>query len=65
MAWQVIVVGSALAVCADFADVPITSALCFIGAEFPLFGTIEVGDVRVRGLGGTIKLVAAAARQSM
>jgi len=26
----------------------------------PLFGTIEVGDVRVRGLGGTIKLVAAA-----
>jgi hypothetical protein len=58
MDWQVAAVRSALATSPEFAEVAITPALCFIGAEFPFFGTIEIGDVRVRGLGGTAKLVA-------
>ncbi len=60
MDWQIAAVRAALSDNADFADVPITAALCFIDAEFPLFGTIEINEVRVRGLGGTAKLVSAA-----
>jgi hypothetical protein len=60
MGWQVDAVRVALSDSAEFADVPITAALCFIDAEFPLFGTIEINEVRVRGLGGTAKLVSAA-----
>ncbi|WP_408665822.1 nuclease-related domain-containing protein [Jatrophihabitans sp.] len=60
MTWQVAAVRAALAASPEFADAPITAALCFIDAEFPFFGTIEIGDVRVRGLGGTAKLVSAA-----
>jgi hypothetical protein len=51
MDWQVTAVRAALSNSAEFADVPITAALCFIDAEFPLFGTIEINEVR--GLGGT------------
>ena len=60
MGGQVDAVRAALSDSAEFADVPITAALCFIDAEFPLFGTIEINEVRVRGLGGTAKLVSAA-----
>ncbi len=60
MAWQVAAVRAALAASSEFVDAPITAALCFVDAEFPFFGTIEIGDVRVRGLGGTAKLVSAA-----
>ncbi len=60
MGWQVVAVRAALSDCAEFADVPITAGLCFIDAEFPLFGTIEINEVRVRGLGGTAKLVSTA-----
>jgi hypothetical protein len=59
MQWQVHSVRAALATSTEFAEVPIVAALCFIDAEFPLFGTLEIGGVRVRGLGGTAKLVAA------
>jgi hypothetical protein len=59
MGWQVAAVRAALSDCAEFADVPITAGLCFIDADFPLFGTIEITEVRVRGLGGTSKLVSA------
>jgi len=58
MQWQVTAVRSALDCRAEFADVPIVAALCFIDADFPLFGTLRVGNVRVYGLGGTAKLVA-------
>ena len=60
MEWQVTAVRAALGADSEFAHIPITSALCFIDAEFPLFGTIEIGDVRVRGLKGTARLVAPA-----
>jgi hypothetical protein len=60
MDWQVAAVRAALSDSAEFGDVPITAALCFIDAEFPLFGTIEINEVRVRGLVGTSKLVSAA-----
>lgn len=60
MGWQVDAVRAALSDSAEFADVPITAALCFIDAEFPFFGTIEIGAVRVRGLGGTATLVSTA-----
>jgi hypothetical protein len=59
MQWQVDAVRAALATSAEFAEVPIVAALCFIDAEFPLFGTLEIGGVRVRGPNGTAKLVAA------
>jgi hypothetical protein len=60
MAWQVAAVRAALAASAEFADTPVIAALCFLDAEFPFFGTIEIGNVRVRGLGGTAKLVSTA-----
>ncbi|MEO6500512.1 MAG: nuclease-related domain-containing protein [Jatrophihabitantaceae bacterium] len=60
MAWQVAAVRAALAASPEFADAAVIAALCFIDAEFPFFGTIEIGEVRVRGLGGTAKLVSAA-----
>ena len=60
MGWQVAAVRAALSDSAEFADVPVTAALCFIDAEFPLFGTIEINEVHVRGLRGTAKLVAVA-----
>ena len=60
MDWQVAAVRAALTTSADFGDVAIIAALCFVDAEFPLFGTIQVNEVRLRGLGGTAKLVAAA-----
>jgi hypothetical protein len=60
MDWQLDAVRAALSDSAEFADIPITAALCFIDAEFPLFGTMDINDVRIRGLGGTAKLVLAA-----
>lgn len=60
MGWQVAAVRTALAASPEFANAPITAGLCFIDAEFPFFGTIEIGEVRVRGLGGTAKLVSTA-----
>lgn len=60
MGWQVDAVRAAVSDSAEFADVPITAALRFLDAEFPLFETIEINEVRVRGLGGTAKLVSAA-----
>jgi hypothetical protein len=59
MQWQVDAVRAALATSTEFAEVPIVAVLCFIDGEFPLFGTLEIGGVRVRGLGGTAKLVTA------
>jgi Nuclease-related domain len=59
MQWQVDAVRAVLAMSAEFAEVPIVAALCFIDAEFPLFGTLKIGGVRVRGPNGTAKLVAA------
>lgn len=60
MDWQVAAVRAALTTSADFGDVAIIAALCFVDAEFPQFGTIQVSEVRVRGLGGTAKLVSTA-----
>lgn len=60
MGWQVAAVRTALSTSPEFADVPIVAALCFIDAAFPLFGTIQINDVPVRGLSGTAKLVSAA-----
>ncbi len=60
MDWQVAAVRTALGDSAELAEVPITAVLCFIDAEFPLFGTIELNEVHVRGPGGTAKLVSAA-----
>lgn len=60
MDWQITAVRTALRDSAEFADVPITAALCFIDATFPPFGTININDVHVRGLGGMAKLISAA-----
>lgn len=57
MQWQVDAVRAALATSTEFAEVPIVAALCFIDAEFPFFGTLEISGVRVKGLGGTARLV--------
>lgn len=57
MQWQVDAVRAALATSTEFAEVPIVAALCFIDAEFPWFGNVEIGGVLVKGLGGTAKLV--------
>ena len=60
MQWQVDAVRAALTTSAEFAGVRLVPVLCFIDAEFPLFGTLELGDVRIRGLRGTAKLVSEA-----
>lgn len=60
MRWQVAAVRTALGDSAEFAEAPITAVLCFIDAEFPVFGHLELNQVHVRGLGGTAKLVSAA-----
>ena len=59
MQWQVDAVRAALATSTEFAEVPIVAALCFIDAEFPGFGNVEIGGVRVKGLGERAKLVSA------
>ena len=58
MEWQVRAVRTALCDSGEFADVPIVAALCFIDAEFPLFGTLRISDVEIKGLRGVAKLVA-------
>lgn len=57
MAWQVDAVRTALADDAEFAEVPVTAALCFVDGQFPLFGTLRVRDVEIKGLRGIAKLV--------
>jgi hypothetical protein len=58
MEWQVRAVRTALSNSGEFTDVPIVAALCFIDAQFPLFGTLRISDVEIKGLGGVAKLVA-------
>lgn len=60
MQWQVNAVRVALATSDEFRDVPVVPVLCFIDGELPLFGTLELGDVQIRGLRGTAKLVSVA-----
>lgn len=42
-------VRSALARDTECADVPVSSVLCFVGAEIPLFASLSVGGVRIFG----------------
>lgn len=58
MEWQLRAVRTALGNSEEFANVPIVAALCFIDAQFPLFGTVRISDVEIRGLRGVAKLVA-------
>lgn len=58
MEWQLRAVRTALSNSDEFADVPIVAALCFIDAQFPLFGTLRISDVEIKGLRGVAKLVA-------
>src|SRR3954454_18503475 len=53
MQWQVDAVRAALTAGEECGDIPVVPVLCFIDAEFPLFGTLELDDVRIRGLRGT------------
>jgi hypothetical protein len=39
------------------ASVPLKSVLCFIDADLPLFGTMEINGVRLLGPKGTIKVI--------
>ena len=55
---QVNAVRAALELCEDFQYVPVMPVLCFVDGQFAIFGSIEIGRVRVRGLGGTANLVA-------
>jgi hypothetical protein len=59
---QVAAVRAALESAEEFRNVPVTAVPCFIDGEFPLFGTIEIAGIAVRGLGGTTKLVATEGR---
>lgn len=59
MQWQVDAVRTVLAASAEFADVPIVAALCFIDGDLPLFGTLQIGVVHINGLRTTAKLVSA------
>lgn len=57
MAWQVDAVQAALADAPQFAEIPITAALCFIDGQFPLFGSLQLRGVEIKGLRGIAKLV--------
>lgn len=57
MAWQVDAVQAALADDPQVAEIPITAALYFIDGQFPLFGTLQLLGVEIKGLRGIAKLV--------
>jgi Nuclease-related domain len=57
MTWQVDAVRTALSGAPEFADVPVIAALCFIDGQFPLFGTLQMSGVEIKGLRGIAKLV--------
>lgn len=57
MTWQVDAVRTALNGKPEFTETPIVAALCFIDGQFPLFGTLTVRGVEIRGLRGIAKLV--------
>ena len=71
MTWQVDAVRTALNGKPEFTEAPVVAALCFIDGQFPLFGTLTVRGVEIRGLRGIAKLVTRdgpldrAARESM
>ena len=60
MDWQVAAVRTALEASSDFAETPVVAVLCFVDAQFPLFGKLQINGVQIRGLGGTAKLVTTA-----
>jgi hypothetical protein len=57
MSWQVDAVRTALSDAPQFAEIPVVAALCFIDGQFPLFGTLQMGGVEIKGLRGIAKLV--------
>lgn len=57
MAWQLDAVRGALVGDAEFGDVPMTAALCFVDGQLPLFGTLRMSGVEIRGLRGFGKIV--------
>jgi hypothetical protein len=59
MDWQVAAIRTALTVSPEFADTPVVAVLCFVGAQFSLFGTLEINEIPIRSVGGMAKLVAA------
>lgn len=57
MHWQVRAVQTALSDSPEFAGAPIVGVLCFIDGEFPMFGTVKMRGVEIKGLRGAVKLV--------
>lgn len=57
MSWQVDAVRTALNEAPHLAEIPVVAALCFIDGQFPLFGTLQIGGVEIKGLRGIAKLV--------
>jgi hypothetical protein len=57
MDWQVAAIRTALAATPEFAETPVVALLCFVNAQFPLFGTLEINEIPIRSVGGTAKLV--------
>ena len=59
MTWQVDAVRLALSSNDAFLSTRVIPALCFIDGQFPLFGSVDIQGVHVRGLRGLAKLVSA------
>lgn len=57
MAWQVDVVRAALSDDSGLSNIPVAPALCFLDGQFPLWGTLRIGGVDIKGLRGIAKLV--------
>lgn len=57
MGWQVDAVRTALGSAPEYAELPVVAALCFIDGQLPLFGTLRMDGVEIKGLRGIAKLV--------
>jgi hypothetical protein len=57
MSWQVDAVRTALGSAPEYGELPVVAALCFIDGQFPMFGTLRMDGVEIKGLRGIAKLV--------
>lgn len=57
ISWQVDAVRTALGSATEYGELPVVAALCFIDGQFPLFGTLRMNGVEIKGLRGIAKLV--------
>ncbi|MBV9593290.1 MAG: NERD domain-containing protein [Actinobacteria bacterium] len=57
MEWKVIAVSSALAQHPDLRGVPVVGILCFVDGRFSEDTSIEIGNVLIRSLNGTARVV--------